>query len=39
MMRLTEEDGILFLNEEYDANFDENVDRMLSHASEYTQDQ
>jgi len=38
MMRLFQEDGILFLDEEYDSNFDENVDRMLEEASKLTQE-
>ena len=39
MMRLFQEDGILFLDEEYDSNFDENVDRMLEEASKLTQEE
>ena len=39
LMRLSEEDSILFLNEEYDQHFDENVDRMLEKVSEQTQEQ
>ena len=39
MMRLFEEDGILFLEEEYNSNFDSNIDRMLEKAVEHTQEQ
>ena len=39
MLRLFEEDGILFINEEYDSNFDENIDKMLTKASDYTREQ
>ena len=39
MMRLLQEDGILFLDEDYDSAFDANVDRMLDEASKNTQEQ
>ena len=39
MLRLIEEDGCLFLDDEYNSSFDDNVDRMLERASELTQEQ
>ena len=39
MVTLTLEDGELFLNEEYEANQEENINRMLQQASEISQTQ
>ena len=39
MGTLTLEDGELFLNEEYEANQEENINRMLQQASEISQTQ
>jgi len=36
MMRLFEEDGLLFLEDEYNNNFDENIDRMLDQVNTST---
>jgi hypothetical protein len=39
MVRLTLEEGELFLNKEYEANQEENINRMLQQASEIAETQ
>ena len=39
MVRLTLEEGELFLNKEYEVNQEENINRMLQQASELTETQ